>query len=47
MDLWEVDGLMLGSEDFCGKQKKLEMEEQQQRGGGKYVPQYVTAVVTR
>lgn len=31
-----MDGLMLGSEDFCRKQKKLEMEKQQLGGGGKY-----------
>lgn len=32
-DLWELDGLVLRSENLCGKQKELEMEKQLQGGG--------------
>lgn len=32
-NLWELDGLVLRSEDLCGKQKELEMEKQLQGGG--------------
>lgn len=38
VDLWEVDGLMLGLEDLPGKQKELELEKQQQGGGGECPP---------
>lgn len=37
-DLWELDGLVLRSEDLCGKPKELEMEKQLQGGVEEHLP---------